>query len=384
MKRLPFIATLPLVAFGSLALAQDKAPAGAPKPQADQPHVVPATPLKPAAERPVQAEPDVAPLTIGDKAPAFEISDWLRGDKVTGFEPGKVTVMEFWATWCGPCKMSIPHLSEMQERYKDYGVRFVGVSDEKVETVKDFLAKDEWKQKMRYTVATDPDRSTHTSYMKAAGQNGIPTAFIVGKTGNVEWIGHPMSMEEPLDKIVHDKWDAAAFKKEFDAEVAAEKARMQAMRSLREAQQKGDWDTVVKIYDDILAKSPDDVNTLMQKMQVLLTKANKPDAGYAIAREVASKNQKNAMVLNAVAWTIIDTPGIEKRDTALATQIAQQAVEASGGKDGTILDTLARCYWESGDKAKAIETQKKACELTTDGPMAEQLKATLKKYESSK
>lgn len=71
-------------------------------------------------------------------------------------------------------------------------MRFVGVSDEKLQTVTDFLGKDEWKEKTRYTLATDPDRSTYNSYMAAAGQNGIPTAFVVGRDGCVEWIGHPM------------------------------------------------------------------------------------------------------------------------------------------------------------------------------------------------
>ena len=47
--------------------------------------------------------------------------------------------------------------------------------------------------------------------MEAAAQNGIPTSFIVGKTGLVEWIGHPMNLDKPLEQIVADKWDRAAF-----------------------------------------------------------------------------------------------------------------------------------------------------------------------------
>lgn len=360
-----------LACLAAPALAQDTAkptPGAAAK-------VVPAA--QKAPEAPAE---DIKPLTVGDPAPAFDISDWLRGDKLATFEPGKVTVMEFWATWCGPCKMSIPHLSELQERYKDYGVRFVGISDEKVDTVKGFIEKDEWVQKMRYTVATDPDRSVFKSYMQAASQNGIPTAFIVGKTGKVEWIGHPMGMEDPLDQIVHDKWDAAAFKKTFDAETASTKERMKMTRAMNEARQKGDWDAIIKIYDEILAKNPDDVNTLMGKMTLLLTKANKPADGYAIAKEIVAKNEKNGMILNAVAWTIVDTKGIEQRDVDFALGVAQKAVAASGEKDGTILDTLARCYWEKGDKAKAIETQKRAVELAKGGPMEGQLQQTLDGY----
>ena len=72
--------------------------------------------------------------------------------------------------------------------------------------------------------------------------------------------------------------------------------------------------------------------------------------------------------------------GIEQRDVDFALGVAQKAVAASGEKDGTILDTLARCYWEKGDKAKAIETQKRAVELAKGGPMEGQLQQTLDGY----
>lgn len=378
MKTLALVLTA-CVAVPSLAQSTTNDPVGSPAKAAK---VVPATPAAPAQAAPAKTEAPVKPLTIGDAAPDFDIAHWMRGEEVEGFEPGKVTVLEFWATWCGPCRTSIPHLSELQERYKDYGVRFVGLSDEKTETVQGFLDQDEWKEKMRYTVATDPDRSVHTAYMKAAEQNGIPTAFIVGKTGNVEWIGHPMSMDAPLEQIVKDTWDSAAFKTTFEKEVSASKARRAAMGKLREAQQKGDWDAVVAFYDEQLAKNPDDINAATAKMTVLLTKANKPDAGYAIARTLAEQHASNPMILNAVAWTIVDTQGIQNRDLDLATAIAEKAVSASESKDGSIIDTLARCYWEKGDKSKAIELQKLACSLVKDGPMAEQLRKTLEGYEA--
>ncbi|MDZ4831003.1 MAG: redoxin domain-containing protein [Phycisphaerae bacterium] len=370
------LATLPFFVASSVALAQQ------PADTKEKPQVVPATPAKPAVPKDGTPVADVKPLTIGDAAPAYDIAEWVQGNKVAAFEPGKVTVLEFWATWCGPCKTSIPHLSEMNDRFKDYGVTFIGVSDEPLDTVKGFLAKDEWKSKMRYTVATDPDRSTYVSYMKGASQGGIPTAFVIGKTGKIEWIGHPMSqLDEVIEQVNKGTWDSAVYKKKFDADVAGEKAQRAAMGELREAQQKGDWDRVIKIYDGMLAANPDSAGVSMQKMKVLLTKANRPTEGYAIAKELAAKNESNAAMLNELAWTIIDTPGIEPRDTALALDIATKAVAAGDAKDGAIIDTLARCYWEKGDKAKAIELQKKACELVKDGPMAESMKATLAKYE---
>ena len=65
-------------------------------------------------------------LGLGDPAPPLTVSKFVKGTKVDKFEPGKIYVVEFWATWCGPCKVSIPHLTELQEKQKD--VTFIGVS----------------------------------------------------------------------------------------------------------------------------------------------------------------------------------------------------------------------------------------------------------------
>ena len=346
----------------------------------------PAAPLAPAAEKAApKADPKpAASLTIGDAAPALDIAHFVKGDAITGFEPGKITVVEFWATWCGPCKMSMPHVSELQERYKDYGVRMLGISDEKLETVKPFVESPEWSAKMRYTVATDPDRSVYSAYMTAAGQGGIPTAFVVGRKGTIEWIGHPMQLDSVLDEVVHDKWDAAKAKATFESERALEAEMRKASSKLREAQAAGKWDDMVAIFDQLLEKSPDNEMVLLQKMQLCLTNANRPKDGYAIVRKLAAGYEKNAMGLNQLAWTIVDPRlKIENRDVKLATELAEKASAISGGKDGSILDTLARCYWTAGDKAKAIEIQKKAVENSPEN-MKKQIEATLKEYESAK
>jgi thiol-disulfide isomerase/thioredoxin len=64
---------------------------------------------------------------IGDRAPAIEPIAWLHGDPVTKYEPGRVYVVEFWATWCPPCIRIIPHLSAVQKKYVNT-VTVVGVN----------------------------------------------------------------------------------------------------------------------------------------------------------------------------------------------------------------------------------------------------------------
>jgi thiol-disulfide isomerase/thioredoxin len=162
-------------------------------------------------------------LGVGDKAPRLQVKEFVKGDAVKDFDKGKVYVVEFWATWCGPCRTSIPHLTELQKKHKD--VTFIGVSafENDPKAVKPFVK--EMGDKMDYRVALDSvpagkqprDGAMAKGWMVAAGQTGIPTAFIIDGAGRIAWIGHPMRMDEPLEKIVAGKWDLKAAAADFQA-----------------------------------------------------------------------------------------------------------------------------------------------------------------------
>ncbi len=153
-------------------------------------------------------------LAIGDVAPAIDIEHYIKGEGVTRFERGRVYVLEFWATWCGPCRSSIPHLSKLQKQYAGQEMVVIGVSREPLDVVVAFLKKKNrngrlWSDEIAYTLTTDPDSSVSNDYMRAAGRRGIPTAFIIGKDGRIEWIGHPMRMDDVLEAVLSDEWDRA-------------------------------------------------------------------------------------------------------------------------------------------------------------------------------
>ena len=159
------------------------------------------------------ARADSPTLNVGDSAPKLAVKSFVKGESISEFEPGKNYVVEFWATWCGPCRTSIPHLTDLQKKNSD--VTFIGVSvwEQDQAKVKPFV--EEMGDKMAYRVAVDAvgdnekgsDGAMAKTWMTAAGQNGIPTAFIVNKEGKIAWIGHPMSMDEPLAKITSGSWD---------------------------------------------------------------------------------------------------------------------------------------------------------------------------------
>lgn len=105
----------------------------------------------------------------------------------------------------------MPHLSTLQEAYPE-DVTVVGVTGEDAATVGKFLLEASpervtWSEAIKYRVVLDRNGMTNAAYMQAAGQGGIPTAFIVGREGRIEWIGHPMQIDIPLAMVVTGDWD---------------------------------------------------------------------------------------------------------------------------------------------------------------------------------
>ena len=160
-------------------------------PVAAEPEAPAATTPKVVITQPYDASKALKPKKVGDEASPLVQLTWIKGEPVT-ISPGNVYVVEFWATWCPPCRTSIPHLTELQKKYKDRIV-FVGVSDEDVAKVTPFV--EGMGEKMDYAVAVDAAGAVTREYMKAFGQNGIPHAFIVSAAGKIVWHGHPMDAQ---------------------------------------------------------------------------------------------------------------------------------------------------------------------------------------------
>jgi len=168
-----------------------------------------------------QAQNDNAPtLNIGDPAPPLRVREWLKGTPVKKFEKGKVYVVEFWATWCAPCKAAMPHLSDLAHQYKDQ-VTFIGMDIMETRTtsmtkIKAFV--DSMGDRMDYHVAAMDSNRMAATWMYASGEYGIPRSFVVNAAGKVAWIGYPMGLDEVLPEIVNDTWNikAALAKRNFE------------------------------------------------------------------------------------------------------------------------------------------------------------------------
>jgi thiol-disulfide isomerase/thioredoxin len=119
-------------------------------------------------------------------------ANFVKGEKPAEDQP---MLMEFWATWCPPCRESIPHLNAIYEKYHPKGLSVVGISNEDAATVEAFMRQ----VPMKYPVALDPQMR----YGSALNVHGIPHAFLVNRAGKVVWDGHPMTLTEAdIEKVL--------------------------------------------------------------------------------------------------------------------------------------------------------------------------------------
>lgn len=169
----------------------------------------------------------LARLGPGSAAPALEIKEWVKGAPVTALDAKQTYVIEFWATWCGPCIEMIPHVTEVAKRFP--GVKFIGVSimekNEKGE-VRAFATK--MGAKMDYAVAFGGfEDGMARSWFAASGQTGIPATFVV-KGNVIQWIGHPARLEPVLRQLADGTFNLAGTVADFGAEDArkTEQSRM--------------------------------------------------------------------------------------------------------------------------------------------------------------
>lgn len=202
--------------------------------------------------------------------------------------------------------------------------------------------------------------------MQAAAQNGIPTSFIVGKDAKIEWIGHPMELDEPLKAVVSDSWDREAFAQEIQAQQQAEKAMQEIIAAL----QQEDFEGAIKLIDENLEES-DNLQLRMLKIQVLLA-SKQEDSAADLLNSMYKARQDEPSEINMIAWNFyqmaaqgrLDAKGplLTTSQTA-AAEAAERSEDAS--EKASLLDTIAHILFLQDDIDQAITTEEQAIELTT-------------------
>ncbi len=116
-------------------------------------------------------------LEKGAPAPQFDLPGLDGAIKLATLQ-GKVVYVDFWASWCGPCRQSFPWMNEMQARYGGKGLQIVGVNvDAKSDDARQFLTT----TPARFAIAFDPQGATPRNY----GIKGMPSSVLIGPDGKV-------------------------------------------------------------------------------------------------------------------------------------------------------------------------------------------------------
>ncbi|HBV61956.1 MAG TPA: redoxin domain protein [Rhodopirellula sp.] len=334
-------------------------------------------------------------LGIGSKAPALNIEHWVQDGNgffkpVTEFEKDKVYVVEFWATWCGPCIQSMPHLADLQNKYRGNGVQIISVSDESLDEVKDLLGKkneDVGKTfaevTAAYSLTTDPDRSVYKDYMTAAKQQGIPTAFVVGKTGLVEWIGHPMDMDGPLAAVVGGTWDREA----FAAEMVAEQKMQQSMQRLSMLASTGKFKEAIALAEAEGKKATTDASKqqwMEIKYSLKLSAGMLDDDSLAFFRGRIKTLKNDPLAMARFGYSLYGQAqqGVDIKPLLADVIAAMEEVskDADSQMKPLMFNTLAMLASESGDLKKAIAAQQAAIDATDDERQKKRLMVMLDEF----
>lgn len=311
---------------------------------------------------------DEVSLKIGDPAPPVKYSQWIKGTPVESFKGDQLYVLEFWATWCGPCKAAMPHLTKLQKEYEGK-VAFIGVdvwehhgAEEKpyesyLPAVTKFVKGND--ANMGYSVMADNnDQHMGNKWLKAAGINGIPSTFII-KDQKIIWMGHPVSLDTTLPRILDGSYDMQAFKVTYEKKAEASRKQMAGMKAAMEPVQAALKAKEYKKAFELMEKAKADQPILKISMDNLkfttLLKNFSQEEAMAFAREWA-KDFKSAP--SYVLMAVNEDGGLSQSTYLWAAKNFESTNTAP--VNPMTYHLLAAVYAKGGDYRNAIGNEEKA------------------------
>ncbi|MER8556934.1 TlpA disulfide reductase family protein [Mesorhizobium sp. M0965] len=331
-------------------------------------------------------------LRMGSPAPSIKVEDWLRGEPLADFQPGKVYIVEFWATWCELCAAEMLELMQLQEKYKDSGLEVVGIAaDEDAPTAVEARTKlDAWLAEkcpdLNHRIAFDVTGEMKKLWREPSFCVGIPTSFVVDRDGCIAFIGHPSQLGEVLPKVFNGSWPTSNKAKAADQQRIATSeplAREQALKKPMDdrfwaAVKLEDWKTALWAIEEGIALMPDDLNFRLAHAHLLLHKIQDMWTGLPVMRQLVrdaiDKNSEDWMVsaldqLFHPANNHSRLPPAER--FAMGKELSEHILALNPPQGDSpkfrSYPAVARYYHENGNNDRAIELVELAL-TSRDGP----------------
>jgi thiol-disulfide isomerase/thioredoxin len=320
-----------------------------------------------ASQPATKATPEQALLTAGSPIgiEVFSTLDWIQGSAPKAWEPGKVYLLEFWATWCGPCCLAIPHVNELHKKYANKGLIVTGIDIEEddKEKVAGFVKKKG--DGMSYNIAFSGKVGPFlTQWNKAFGLNGIPTTIVV-KDGKLLFIAHPMQL---TDEIIEGILTGGSAQEKVISSIEAANAEKSKFESFWdayiEANYNGDAEGITKAIDSIKEIAPDYSMLPMMNFNLLIAKKD-----WTAAETALSAFSEDSRVRMLLITTRAFLKGEKDAPAAFIKTIATALDhEFEAETDAMNYQLVAALYWKAGEKESALKSAKHAAELAAAAP----------------
>ncbi|MET4121695.1 thiol-disulfide isomerase/thioredoxin [Bradyrhizobium sp. JR1.5] len=324
-------------------------------------------------------------LSVGSRAPSIKVEDWLRGQPVTKFEPGKLYIVEFWATWSGTCIASMANLVMLQGKYRNNGVEVVSIAaHEQALTADEARASlDVWLTKnvptLNYAIAFDYAGEMNKLWMDPTFSVGIPTSFVVDRDGRLAFVGHPTQLDNVLPKVLNGSWAMSEEAKALDAERINTGRRRKREPSqkralvepifarLKPAVKSKDWAAALSAVEEALAAMPNEVTFRGLQAELLLHKIRDMRAGLPVLRQLV----RDAIDKKSVVWMSVairqlfdpakDYSGFPHAERfAMGKDLSEHILAANPPQGSECVKFLsygavAQYYYATGKRDRAIE-----------------------------